>query len=596
MSAPSEPVKRPGPSAEAVGDALFRALIEGAPVKMWIGDPDGEPFGANAAWRRYTGEGDDEKPLWIDVIHPDERAAAIEIRTRALAERRTYELVARLRRADGAWRWHRAKISPIHQDGAVVAWVGSAMDIHDVREAEARFRGLADTLPALIFETDAGGGNIFVNERFQAFTGLPVEALSGDGWLDTLHDEDRPKAARRWARAVESGANFEVEYRVRRRDGVFRWHLVRGTPIRDEEGRIDRWIGACVDIDDQKQAAEQLRESVELFRTLAAAIPQLAWRADAQGSVYWFNQRWYDYTGGTPADMEGQGWRRVHHPDHLERVVEGYVRACKAGESWRDTFPLRGRDGRYRWFLAQAEPMRDADGKVVSWLGTNTDVTERVEAEQLQALLGREISHRVKNSLALVSGLLTMQARDLEGEPRIALTEASLRVTTVARLHDLLWRSASARTVDLAAMALELCEGLATTAPLHTLNCAAEPVQLSTDQAIPLALMINELVTNAFKHAYPEGEGGPVDVAVALRDGRLTVEVRDHGAGLPAGFDLHRRHTSLGMKVITALAQQLGADLVAEQAEPGARFRLTMTSPELGPDRAPSPPVAPASA
>ncbi len=110
---------------------------------------------------------------------------------------------------------------------------------------------------------------------------------------------------------------------------------------------------------------------------LANFIPQLAWIADRDGSIFWYNQRWYDYTGTDFGQMRGWSWREVHHPDHLERVVSKLQKAFETGETWEDTFPLRGKDGQYRWFLSRALPIRDEAGQVVRWFGTNTDVTEQ---------------------------------------------------------------------------------------------------------------------------------------------------------------------------------------------------------------------------
>ena len=113
------------------------------------------------------------------------------------------------------------------------------------------------------------------------------------------------------------------------------------------------------------------------FRALAEALPQLAWMADGSGSIFWYNDRWHDYAGTTLEEMRGDGWRALHHPDHVEAVAARFAEAVAAGEPWEDTFPLRGRDGEYRWFLSRAMPLRDAAGRVVRWFGTNTDVTER---------------------------------------------------------------------------------------------------------------------------------------------------------------------------------------------------------------------------
>jgi PAS domain S-box-containing protein len=129
-------------------------------------------------------------------------------------------------------------------------------------------------------------------------------------------------------------------------------------------------------------AEDALREGEERFRNLANNISQLAWMADAKGSIFWYNQRWFDYSGTAFEEMAGWGWQKVHHPDHVERVVEKISRCFQNGEVWEDTFPLRGRDGKYRWFLSRAVPIRDSEGEVFRWFGTNTDISESKEAER----------------------------------------------------------------------------------------------------------------------------------------------------------------------------------------------------------------------
>jgi PAS domain S-box-containing protein len=136
------------------------------------------------------------------------------------------------------------------------------------------------------------------------------------------------------------------------------------------------------------RGAEQLAARERQFHALADNIAQLAWMADSTGYIYWYNRRWYDYTGATLDDMRGWGWQRVHHPDHVERVVASWRAALAAGEPWEDTFPLRGGDGRYRWFLSRAQPIRDRDGRIERWFGTHTDITARRFLDDATLLLG----------------------------------------------------------------------------------------------------------------------------------------------------------------------------------------------------------------
>src|SRR5262249_52178524 len=130
-------------------------------------------------------------------------------------------------------------------------------------------------------------------------------------------------------------------------------------------------------------------------RTLANSIPQLAWMAHPDGSRFWFNQRWYDYTGTSLEEMQGEGWRKVHHPEHVGRLDEGSQDCWSAGKEWEDTFPIRGKDGRYRWFLTRAVPVRDSHGTVVRWLGTSTDISRHMAAEEQIRNLNRELKQRI---------------------------------------------------------------------------------------------------------------------------------------------------------------------------------------------------------
>jgi two-component system, NtrC family, sensor kinase len=160
------------------------------------------------------------------------------------------------------------------------------------------------------------------------------------------------------------------------------------------------------------ERTEELRESESQFRSLANSIPQLAWMADDRGNVFWYNQRWYEYTGTQLDQVKGWGWRSCLHPDHQPNVIENLQHSWDTGAPWEDTFPLRGKDGNYRWFLSRAVPIRDANGRVVRWFGTNTDITERKEAEEALvrserlAAMGRLagiIAHEINNPLEAIT-------------------------------------------------------------------------------------------------------------------------------------------------------------------------------------------------
>lgn len=209
------------------------------------------------------------------------------------------------------------------------------------------------------------------------------------------------------------------------------------------------------------------------------------------------------------------------------------------------------------------------------------------EAREHETLLTREMSHRVKNSLTSVVGLLRVQARGSEStDVKDALENAAMRVASIAEVHDHLWRGSRVGYVDLSDFVTHLCKRLQSSAPGHILQCHADPIIISADKAIPLGLLVNELVTNAVKYAYVDGPG-VITVDAREIDGNLLVEISDEGAGLPDGFDINQPRQSLGFRVITGLVRQLMADLkISKNVPRGALFsiRFPLDPPERTPN------------
>jgi PAS domain S-box-containing protein len=170
------------------------------------------------------------------------------------------------------------------------------------------------------------------------------------------------------------------------------WH-----PLKSADGGILGVNVVAEEITERKRAEAALAASETRFHELADNMSQLAWTADAQGWIYWYNKRWHDYAGTTLADMQGTGWQKLHHPDHVDRVVNRIRRCFETGTPWEDTFPLRRRDGAYRWFLSRALPIQNEAGDLVRWFGTYTDVTEQIEAEKALRHLNETLEHRIES-------------------------------------------------------------------------------------------------------------------------------------------------------------------------------------------------------
>lgn len=230
--------------------------------------------------------------------------------------------------------------------------------------------------------TDDAGRILFVNDAAKQLHGVARIDVTPEDYSKTYHlfTEDgkpHPVSELPLTRAVQRGETVVGQrWLIRRPDGYEVLAIGDATPVRDPRGRQ---IGAVLTIrdDTRRRAAERaLRDAEVRFRTMADNIAQLAWMAGADGNLFWYNKRWYDYTGATPDEMLDWGWREAHHPEHIERVVEKFKKSLQTGEPWEDTFPIRGANGEFRWFLSRALPIRDDAGAIVLWFGTNTDITE----------------------------------------------------------------------------------------------------------------------------------------------------------------------------------------------------------------------------
>jgi PAS domain S-box-containing protein len=625
----------------------FRAMAEAVPSILWATRPDGRSVYTNARAYEMTGlpAGSLTGTSWMEIVHPDDRALMLTRLEQATATGEAFETEYRLRSADSSWRWFVARAAAVRDAaGQITLWIGASTDIDDLKRAESdlraseeRFRAMAETVPGMLWATRPDGEAVYVNPRAYEISGLRPGALDGKEWLTIVHPDDRALTMERWEKAQVSGEFYETEYRLRTRDGAWRWFVARATPVRDAAGRITLWIGASTDIDDLKRADSNLRASEARFRALAETVPDILFTLEPDGHCDFVNQRAYEITGEPVGSLLGWQWAEAIHPDDRLRAAEEVRRAVAAGTHLHMEIRLRSVEGGYRWIVSRANPIRDADGRIVRWLGMATDVEnlkrtqqalqeahdrleERVQArtadlEATNAALRAEIAERrrlerevlrvsefeqrrigqdIHDGLCQQLAGITYLTQSLETEP---CKDHRLMRSRLGKVRELLQKAlADAREVahGLSPLHLEsgglsdaLRELARTTRKNHGIDCrflCPRPVLVDdVARATHLYRIAQEAVHNSLKH----GRAKTIRIGLRTANGVLRLRVEDSGRGLRKSGQV--RH-GLGLPSMGYRARALGGQFEIGK-RPGGGVIVTCVAPLSG-ESTPAPPEA----
>jgi PAS domain S-box-containing protein len=398
----------------------WRSLTEALPQLVWSATPDGACDYFSTQWTEYTGVA--ENGLlgwrWMDVLHPDDRQSTRQFWTDSVAGRRPYDVEYRVRRHDGTYNWFKTRGVPIRDNnGNIVKWCGSCTDITDgkraeeaLRESEQRWRSLTEALPQLVWSATPDGACDYFSTQWTEYTGVVESELLGWRWMDVLHPDDRQSIRQFWTDSVAGRRAYDVEYRVRRYDGVYGWFKTRGVPIRNSKGDIVKWFGTCTDITDGKRAEEALRQREqelrkarnELEKKVAERTDELrrseAYLAEAQrltrtGSwaltvatreTVHLSDQFYQIFGFGP-ESGIPSFQIIHqriHPEDRPTAAEIVDRAIREGKSFELDYRIVLPEGIIKFIHVVAHPVFNTSGDLVEFVGTVMDVTERKRAEE----------------------------------------------------------------------------------------------------------------------------------------------------------------------------------------------------------------------
>ncbi len=400
-------------------EARFRNMADHAPVMMWVTDANGQCTYLNRSWYEFTGQAPEEAIGlgWLKAVHPDDRGWSGDAFLSANARCEPFRLEYRLRRKDGTYRWAIDAAAPrFGQDGAFLGFIGSVIDIDDrrtieaaLRESEERLRLAAQAAQIGTWDLDLVTG---VGEWDEA--ALRVGGLDNDDgrydattWLRLVHPEDRELIEAAFLASLQPGGPaYDVEFRgaIPAADGGTRWITSHGAVLHDPETRRPtRAVGIVRDATARHRQQERLRESEARLRTITNAVPAFVWFATPDGHLHYFNDRWYEYTGQTEAEALPDGWATVLHPDDAERTAAVWADARQRGVTYEVEVRYRRYDGEYRWYVARAEPLLDANGVITTWFGTSTDIQERKLVEARLRELNDTLERRVAGRTAELS-------------------------------------------------------------------------------------------------------------------------------------------------------------------------------------------------
>lgn len=427
-----------------------------------------------------------------------------------------------------------------------------------------------------IIATDLAGTITYWNPFAERLYGWSFREVVGRNIMEITVSAETEQAAHEHMQSVLAGNSWAGEFQVHCNDGNYVAAFVTLSPVRNDAGVNVGIVGVSQDIRSLKEAEVALRRSEEQFLAFANSIPELCWMAHADGHLFWYNERWYEYTGTTPQQMEGWGWQSVHDPEILPSVLERWKESIRTGTPFEMQFPLRGADGVYRWFLTRIRPVHDHNGKVVRWYGTNTNVDEqrlileslseardnlekRVEErtaelktanaslrdlsshllrmrDDEQRRLARELHDSVGQLLAAIGmniALISAEANKLSPDAAKAASENVRLVQDVSREIRTISHLLHPPLLDEAGLASALrwyVEGFAERSKIKVdLEIPPDFRRLPNDKEIAIFRVIQECLTNIHRHS----ESPTAAISMHQQEDRMLIRVQDSGKGIP---------------------------------------------------------------
>ena len=585
-------------AARRESEELLALAFRTLPVGIAIVGADGETVMANDEMRRFlpTGKIPSRDPgrstRWRgwdgkgEMVRPDNFPGARALRGEAVSPG-----MQMLYRDDGgAEIWTEVSSAPMrNSDGQINAAITVVIDVNRIkrseeaaRASEERLHQFGEASQDILWVRDADTLQwTYLTPAFEPIYGVSRQAaLTGDNyrnWQDLIVPEDRARVVACTNR-VSAGERVTFEYRIRRPvDGQIRWLRDTDFPMHDAAGRVTRIGGVGHDVTELKRIEAALRNSEGRLRILMEGVPQLIWRSCADGRWTWASPQWLGYTGQTQEQSHGLGWLDPVHPDDREAASQAWHEARPHGVLNVQFRVRRASDGAWRWHQTRSAPVRGApgpdgaEGSILEWLGTTTDIEDLKRLQSQQQVLVAELQHRTRNLLAMVRNIAR---RSIDPSPGREQYDA--RLSALGRVQGFLSRS-TAYAVPLASLVNAELQS-AGDGVLDRISADGPAVELPGESVQAVALALHELATNSVKYGALAQSSGRLSVTWHVATGsdgpRLVIDWRESGVAMPDRLPARRGY---GTELITqALPYQLGAETALEFTPDGVVCRIVL--------------------
>ncbi|MDO9035166.1 MAG: PAS domain S-box protein [Methanoregula sp.] len=571
---------------------------------------------------------------WFEMFLPSHiQESTRSLFLKAVCETQTSGNVDTIITKDGRERlieWYDKTLK--NADGSIKGLLAIGQDVTDqkhmeeaLRKSEEKYRGLIEQTGEGVWIIDRDYRTTFANNRLAAMLGYTPQEMIGKQIREFMPAGDMEIHIRRIRERLE-GKGDRFEQKFFRKDGSALWAITSVTPLAEEKGLVGAFA-MLTDITDRKRAEEALHESEERYRILTDAAHDAIYTLSPEGVVTYVNSAGSALTGMPPEKIVGLSLESLYHPDiaqelraNLDKVISTKRPVRFDAKFWHEN------PGQITWLDAQLVPQFGPDGSVVQVMGISRSITDRKHAEMLlkrfneeleskvrlrtseleynnalleneviqrtraeesvrkslneRELLLREIHHRVRNNFQIILSLISLQSRNIKDQKILeTIGEFQNRIVAMAHVHDKMYSADDISSIDLSEictfLGMNLFKSYKVDPQQIRFNIEMKDLLITIESAIPLSLIINELILNSIKHAFPQGATGEIIIAGRREADSLVLSFKDTGIGIPEDLDWMRSYQSLGLRLVVNLVEQLDGTIELDRTT-GTAFTIVV--------------------